>query len=250
MVFYHAFYTMSYLFNIEAGAYLLNIFMPLEPFFAGIFILISGICCNFSRSNLLRGIKLFLVSITLSLVTYILGPDMFISFGILHMLSICMITYGILEPVLKKAKPVICIVISVLLYIITIPVQEGIFGIKKILEINIPKWAYNSGILFPIGIYNNTFQSADYFPLFPWMFIFFFGVFLGMYFIKNISINLNSDISKTKNTSFYNDVLTKNHSPALSFIGRNSLIIYIVHQPVIYGILYIAGVFIKQIKIY
>ena len=43
MVFYHAFYSIGYFFNWDWGLVLLNFFSPAEPYFAGMFILISGI---------------------------------------------------------------------------------------------------------------------------------------------------------------------------------------------------------------
>ena len=60
MVFYHAFYTIGYFFNWGWGLWLLNFFMPAEPFFAALFIFISGIASNLSHSNIERGSKLFL----------------------------------------------------------------------------------------------------------------------------------------------------------------------------------------------
>ena len=62
MIFYHAFYTMAFLFGIPLGRTLLYFFMPAEPYFAGLFILISGISCQLSHSNLIRGAKLLLVA--------------------------------------------------------------------------------------------------------------------------------------------------------------------------------------------
>ena len=58
MIFYHAFYTMSMLFHWELGTKLLVFFSPAEPFFAGLFILISGISSQLSHSNLIRGLEL------------------------------------------------------------------------------------------------------------------------------------------------------------------------------------------------
>ena len=55
MIFYHGFYSLAYLFQLDWGMALLRFFMPAEPFFAGAFILISGISSNLSHSNLLRG---------------------------------------------------------------------------------------------------------------------------------------------------------------------------------------------------
>ena len=69
MVFYHGFYTLAYLYNLKAGMILLNFFMPAEPYFAGMFMLIAGISSDLSHSNLKRGAKLLGVALVVTLAT-------------------------------------------------------------------------------------------------------------------------------------------------------------------------------------
>ena len=88
MVFYHGFYSLASIFGLSIGRDLLYFFMPAEPWFAGLFILISGICCNFSHSNAVRGAKLLLVGLAVTLVTCLILPQERIIFGILHFLSL------------------------------------------------------------------------------------------------------------------------------------------------------------------
>ena len=77
MIFYHAFYTMFMLFHMEIGAQLIRFFMPAEPFFAGVFVLISGISSHLSKNNWSRGGKLLAVSMLITAVT--MGYDYFFS---------------------------------------------------------------------------------------------------------------------------------------------------------------------------
>lgn len=228
------------MFNMKIGKELFMFFKPVEPLFAGIFILISGLCCNLSHSNLKRGLKLLVVALLLSVVTYFLGKDVFISFGILHMLSLCMILCGLVYNLIKKINPLVGMLTCVLLYIFTSSVQLGIFGIRNVFKIYIPKGLYDIGILFPFGIYNSSFYSADYFPMFPWMFAFFFGVFLGLGIFSG-----KYTLSKYSKSGILENLVYKDYVPFLSFMGRNSLLIYIIHQPVIYIILYFVGLFIQ-----
>ena len=67
-----------------------------------------------------------------------------------------------------------------------------------------------------------TFFSSDYFPLLPWVFVFFFGVFLGRL------------AKEGKFPRFF----AASHIPFFAFTGRHALLIYILHQPVILGISY------------
>lgn len=223
MVFYHAFFSMAFLFSIDSGLKLLLFFMPLEPFFAGLFILISGISSQLSRSNIKRGLKLLIISVIITIVTILIFPDTSIIFGILHMLSICMIMFGILKPLFEVIKTSIGLILCAFLFIFTMNIESGYLGFFNMLNIPLPNYLYRLSYLFPIGITNPEFFSSDYFPLFPWMFLFLFGTFLGRYARYGVFPNF----------------MYKSRFKFLSFWGTHSLFIYIVHQPIIYVIFWI-----------
>lgn len=61
---------------------------------AAMLVLVSGICCHFSRNNLRRGIICFAIAMGLTAVTYFMNPQAYIRFGILHMFGISMILTG------------------------------------------------------------------------------------------------------------------------------------------------------------
>ena len=125
MIFYHAFYTMSMLFHWELGTKLLVFFSPAEPFFAGLFILISGISSQLSHSNLIRGLKLLGVALALTLVTYFIIPSELIVFGILHMLSVCMIVFGLGQKLWDRIPLILGLAVCAVLFLITMPVSDG-----------------------------------------------------------------------------------------------------------------------------
>lgn len=219
MVFYHAFFTMFYFFHFKMGYQLLSFFTPAEPFFAALFILISGICSKLSRSNLRRGIKLFAIAVGITIATYFI-PNALITFGILHMLSISMILFSLSEKSLNKIPEILGLVLSLTLFFITQPIQNRYIGFIKYPFVYLPSKLYELSFLFPFGICNSEFYSADYFPLMPWLFLFLAGTFLGQLAVKN------------KFPGF----MYKSKFPLFSLLGRNSLLIYIVHQPIIYFI--------------
>ena len=227
MIFYHAFYSMAYLFSIDWGETLLLFFMPLEPFFAGLFILISGISSDFSRANLKRGVKLFFIAMLVSGITIVLFEDQRILFGILHMLSISMIVFGLFQKQFEQIETKIGLIVCAALFVLTIPVNQGFFGIAPFGGISIPKTLYQLDFLYPFGIYNHKFYSSDYFPLFPWMFLFLFGTFLGRCFQRGC----------------YPSWMNRSNLPVFSFLGRHALFCYLLHQPVIYGVLWIIELF-------
>lgn len=225
MIFFHAFFTMAFLFASNSGLKLLSFFMPLEPYFAGIFILISGISSQLSHSNMQRGLNLLVISSLITLVTFVFFPDIKILFGILHMLSISIILFGILKPFFDIVPTIPGLLFSAIFYILTMNIDKGYLGFTNTLVIPIPNTFYKTEYLFPFGITNATFSSSDYFPLFPWIFLFLLGTFLGRY---------------AKNGLFPN-FMYKSRFGFLSFLGTHSLIIYIVHQPIIYIIFWIFG---------
>lgn len=221
MIFYHGAYDLVDIFGINIPFFHSPTLHHLEQIFAGLFILISGVVSNYSKNNIQRGSILFGISIAVSLVTYFVIPDQLILFGILHLLSICMILYGITKNALKKVHSIIGILTFSFLFVISFNISYGYIGIAKILEIKLPNLLYNNNLGFPLGFINGNFYSSDYFPLFPWLFLFFIGSFIGDYFIKN------------KMPRFFYDYNIK----AFSFIGRHSLVIYLVHQPLLFGIM-------------
>ena len=78
--------------------------------------------------------------------------------------------------------------------------------------------------LLPFGIHSPNLSSFDYFPLLPWLGVFLAGAALG----KSAYAAKRSLIGKAWPVTFVN------------IAGRHSLLIYIVHQPVILAVLYLA----------
>ena len=223
MIFFHAFYTIGFFFNIKWGKDLVNFFNPAEPYFAGLFIVISGIACNLSHSNFERGVKLAFISAVITLVTYLtVGYENMIQFGILHMLASCMLLYGLSNKYLKLIPSFIGIIFNAVMFVFTYHIAIGTVGIPFLFTLEVPKAWYTTRFLFMFGFPYKGFYSSDYFSLLPWMFLFFAGTYLGRIGVKK------------KFPKF----MFKKRIPFLSFLGRHSLLIYIAHQPVIFGICY------------
>lgn len=228
MIFFHAFYTIGYFFEYDWGIWLVNFFTPAEPYFAGVFIVLSGIACNLSHSNLERGVKLLLTSLGVTLVTYLtVGEKNMIQFGILHMLSCCMLLYGLSNKYLKLVPSWIGILLNVVLFVLTYQTTHHIFGLPPLFSVTIPDSWYSTHFLFMFGFCRSDFVSTDYFPLLPWLFLFFAGTYLGRIGVKR---------------KFPKWLMTKRLG-FFGFMGRHSLLIYLLHQPLIFGICYAVNYF-------
>lgn len=232
MIFFHAFYTIGYFFQYDWGIWLVNFFRPAEPYFAGLFIVISGIACNLSHSNLERGVKLALIALAVTLVTYLaVGQENMISFGILHMLACCMLWYGLTNKYLKLIPSWLGILFNVILFVLTFQTTQHIFGLPPLFSVTIPDSWYSTHFLFMFGFCHKDFVSTDYFPLLPWLFLFFAGTYLGRIGIKRK----------------FPKPLFQKRLGFFGFLGRHSLLIYLMHQPIIfavcYAVNYIKGLF-------
>lgn len=193
----------------------------LQTFFQCLFIFISGVACRYSRSNIKRGIITLLFGFGLEGITcYVLpkiDPELFagceIRYGILTLLGSCMLIWGLfgkwLDKVMfsKKAGMVFPLLMLVLWYIF--------HGFSE-------SWFDFSGFEW-FGFPSKTFYTADYFPLFPWLFMFLFGVQIGRFIREN------------KFPAFFYRI----RLPFFDFIGRYTVWIYLLHQPVIFGISYL-----------
>lgn len=236
MVFYHAFYTIGYNFSIDWGVTLFKFFTPAEPFFAMFFIGLSGAMCQFTRSNFKRGIKLALICVALTAVTVTVSRLGFegseIYFGVLHLLSAGMLLVALVNPVIKKCNPLLLAGVFLLLFILFYNVEFRIFGIGTgELSIRLPYTWYQNNALAFLGFHSASFYSADYFPLLPWIFMFLLGASLGLY------------NSRGKFPRF----LIKQRVAPLGFLGRHALWVYILHQPVIFGLVFVIEWMTKQL---
>ena len=219
MVLYHAGYDLVAIFGVNLPFFFSPGVNLLRDIMAGSFILISGVSCQFSHSNPRRGAITFGLGMLMTLVTAIIIPDQIIIFGILHCLGLCMLIYALSAPLLQKIRPLWGALLFLSFFYLTFTLPRGYFGGISY-SFALPRFLYDTGFLFPFGFPSASFFSSDYYPLFPWLFLFLAGSFLG--------IPLKSG---TFPTPFY-----RLHAPWLAFIGRNTLVIYLLHQPILYGL--------------
>ena len=233
MIFYHAFYIIGTSFAVNGANDLFEFFKPIQPIFAGIFIFICGISCTLSRSNLKRGLILLGIALGMTFVTAFVMPkigfaECEIYFGILHFLSVSVLLYTVLSKPLFGVMPFAGIAVCAVLYAFTSGIEKGTLSYGELFSFTLPPSLYETNILMPLGIHTKDFTAADYFPLFPQIFIFFSGVFSGIYLSQK----------------GYPDWSKKKRIPFLSFLGRNALLIYVVHMPLIYAVGYVINLII------
>jgi uncharacterized membrane protein len=216
MVFYHLFYDLWALSGISkflgVSIVLSNIYWSIaQYFFAGLFIVLSGISSTLSRSNIRRGLRLFGFAIIVSAATYVFDPSSVILFGILHCLAVSILIYGL---ALERSISTTCAYAG-----------AAVLGLSVAVSLMMKQTTVGFDWLLPLGIHTPAYSAADYFPLLPWLGIFLVGTALG----KSVYAAKRSLIRGQLPVSFIN------------VAGRHSLLIYIIHQPVILGVLYVLG---------
>ncbi len=222
MVLYHLIYDLVRIFKVDISWFSGFSAYMWEQFICITFILISGISWHFSRNNLKRGIIFFACGCGISLFTYIFIPDEVIWFGILNLLGFAMLITVLISKLFQKVNPILGFILSIFIFMVTKGISQKFIGILGIPVLSLPDFLYSNSLFAFIGFPGPKFSSSDYFPLFPWLFLYFSG-----YFLWRI----------IKNTKAEKIMMIK--IPVLNVIGKYSLIIYILHQPVIYGILYL-----------
>lgn len=222
MVVFHGIYLLCTMFSNNTAYTLYRFFSPAEPYFAAFFIFLSGLCSILSRSNLKRGLKLSTVALIITSVTIAageLGLDVAIYFGVIHLLAFCMIICGLFYKALIKFPSLVGLIICLIIFFITYSVDTGSLWLF-ISRYSLPDSWYNTNFLFWLGFPNSSFTSADYFPVFPWLFMFLSGFFAGSFFRKH----------------GFPSFFKAGPVPFLGTVGRNALLIYILHQPVLYSL--------------
>jgi uncharacterized membrane protein len=182
-----------------------------QAFFAALFVLLSGISSTLTRSNVRRGLRLLVVALAVTAVTYVFDPASAVWFGILQCLAFSMLLYG---AAFAKARPASCAAWGALV----IALSAVLPAVKQALTMR-------SDWLLPFGIPGQGFSSFDYFPLIPWFGVFLVGAALG----KSVYAGRRSLLPWRLPVTFVN------------LAGRHSLLIYIVHQPIFMGVLYLLG---------
>ncbi len=181
---------------------------------ASIFIFLSGAAARISFENhkegfgkryFTRGLKLLIFAAFVTLFTSIFVPEGTIYFGILHFFA----ASSFLVPLFIKYNRLNLVAgLSI--------VTAGFY---------LQQTEFNFSYLFWLGFMPQDFSTFDYFPLIPWLGV----LLLGVYSEKYIA-------GKTSNIRFKNKLAGK-----FMFLGKNSLTVYLVHQPILIIILLALG---------
>lgn len=215
MIIYHIAYDLYFLkiynFDIHTIHFKITVYT-----FASLFLLLVGLSLTLSYNRnktdltknqlikkfVLRGIKIFFLGLIITFITFLYLAEGFVIFGVLH-----------------------CIGLSIILSIpfIRFSFLNLFFGaILIILGVFLRFMTFNFNWLLWLGFTPSGFYTVDYFPILPWFGVILIGIAVGNIFYPNYKRTFSlPDLSKLKIVRF------------LDFLGKNSLIIYFLHQPIL-----------------
>lgn len=220
VVIYHFLYDLVYIAQVDLPDWLtpgLPVMEGIHIGFLWVLFVVSGACSGYSRDLLRRGVLLYLAGFAVTLVSVLWIPAFPIVFGVISCFGTCMVLVALCGKWLDRLPWLIVTLLGVILWLVFAHFEEGIlhFGFKDV-TINLPDVEH----LYPLGIKSNTFLSRDYFPIIPFVFMFLAGR------------GLHRPIAKGSFPKWF----YSSHSRPVEWIGRHSLIIYAVHQPILIGI--------------
>lgn len=182
----------------------------------GTFVLVSGMAFTMSTKSgikwdrlLRRAVKLGGFAIVITMVTYVAMPEKYVRFGVLHFFTATILIAPLLSP-LKRWL-----------------VLPGL-GII-LLGIILPKSGISpEPILYITGLMSERPRSADYIPFIPWLGVFLLGMGIATLF------SIPRQVTTVRPWM----------SPVI-WLGKHSLPFYLIHQVVVYGVLWLIAYLVK-----
>lgn len=212
MIIHHGYVLLNLIKGVDIPFFSSVLFEVLQTLFVSVFLLVSGICTNYSHNIIRRGTLILGAAIVITVVTAVILPALQVNgleiyFGVLHMFGASMLLYACLQPLLRRVNTSLLCIVSIALYIVW-----------SIWIYFVPYVNGTNNLLMIFGFPSADFFSADYYPLFPYFFMFIAGTAIGRWILEG---------------KFPKRFYTARIS-AFEFVGRHSLLIYLLHQPIIF----------------
>lgn len=206
MVAFHAAYDAAYLYGFEIPWFTDPIIQTVwRSSISWVFLALAGWMTSLSRNNLKRGGVYAVTAGAVFLATSIAGVDTPISFGIIYCMAACTLLYAATVPLLNRFPAAAGLISCLVLFAATYTLPHMTYPVEGL------AW---------LGFPSASFVSGDYYPLLPNVFLYLAGAFAARCFDGH-------------HASGYPTWMMKANVPFLSMIGKLSLPIYLVHQPLL-----------------
>lgn len=208
MIAFHFLYDVFMVFGIDRYWYFEPVNRIWQQFICWSFILLSGWVWPYgAKKALKRGLFVNLCGLIVTVVTILFLPSEIVIFGVLNFIGCAILLMLPLQKLLEKIKPLTGLFLFFALFLLFYNCNDWNIGVESIL-------------LIPIGFPTRGFYSSDYFSILPWFFLYVTGYYLGRFLENKKGFLRICDVK----------------IPVLDIIGRKSIWIYLIHQPLCYGI--------------
>ena len=218
MILYHAAWDMVYLFGADWDWYRSDGAYVWQQSICWTFILLSGYCFHLGRRRLRGGLMAFGGGWLVTAVTLVTMPDTPIFWGVLTLLGSAALLTIPLDRLLAKIPARAGLALSFGMFLLFRDVSGGWLGFEGVRVLAVPEALYANFFTAWLGFPAAGFYSSDYFPLLPWLFLFWTGYFL--YRLR--PEDPHRELPRI---------------PVVTFMGRHSLVVYLLHQPAVYAVL-------------
>lgn len=223
MILYHGVWNIVYIYGMDWQWYRGKEAFYWQQSICWTFILLSGFCWSMGKEQLKNGLRVFGSGALVTAVTLLVMPQNRVVFGVLTCIGSCSLLTLLFKAELRRLPPAMGMGVSFLLFCLTYGVNGGKLGIGEFFPAELPdSWYGQTGLggmlLTWLGFPSEGFYSTDYFSLFPWLFLFLTGFFMYRLCQKRGWLA----------AGFWNLRI-----PGVEVLGRNSLLIYLLHQPVL-----------------
>lgn len=186
-----------------------------------LFIAIAGFVWRLGgKSSLRRGLELNLLGLLITVITILVIPSETIWFGILNFMGCATLLAGVCHPWAQRLSPQWGMLMGLLVFLTCRELDNGLWGIAGLFTVVLPEAWYSTNWLTPLGLPPADFRSSDYFPLLPWLGAYFFGYYFYAFLQAKECLG----------------GILHWRVPLFSRLGLRSLEIYLLHQPVCFGL--------------
>lgn len=206
MVLFHAAYDAAYIYGFDMPWFQGTLFQDIwRASISWVFLALAGWMISCSRNNLKRAAVYGSAALVVWAATTVAALDTPVSFGILFCMAASTAIYVALNPLLKHLHPAIPCAAAFILFLLTLDVPHRLYQVEGLAWLGFPAAGFTSG---------------DYYPIVPFTFMYLAGAYASQLF------------SRIRPEGYpawmYVDAV-----PALSRIGKLSLPIYLIHQPLL-----------------
>lgn len=208
---FHVCYDLAYLYGLDMSWFTNVIVQDLwRDSISFTFLILAGWMTSFSRDNFRRAGIYALTALIVWVATTIAAVDTPVSFGILYCMAACTFIWAclwrfagnMLENISTGALGFIRVIL-----IASFVATCGVYEIRYPFE----------GLAW-LGFPSASFASGDYYPLIPYLFLYLLGAFGALRYRQTESVD--------------STWMLRDWCRPLTVIGRHSLIVYLVHQPI------------------